>query len=521
MRDQPETLVELCELRATTFPTRPAVDDGVEALNYAGLAAKARAAAAVLRAHGVRPGDRVVVAGRNSTAWVVATFGVLYAGGQVIPLGWGSTAAEQHRVVDRLGPRLVIADADLWSVQDGVTVLPLAVDLTVDLAADQTMDLPATPDHVGAGFAGPGAAETDFVALDLSDFFDVDPDETALLLSTSGTTGVAKFGAMSHRQLARLYSTVSTTVGLTQHDRVLGAVPLAHSFGFNGALLIGLFAGALVRLTPHYDREHLADLVREEQLTVLVGPPTVYHDVAAAGDGRMGTSVRLAITGSTDIAADQIRAACDRLGIPEILVGYGMTETCGTVALGRVPDVVSTPTTLLTPVEGISLRIIDQFGALTAAKTIGRVQVRGFNVLTAYADSTEPIALEDGWLDTGDLGTLDENGLLAVVARTKDTVIVSGFNVFPQDVERVLAEHPMVEQVVVVGTPDPRQGQRLVACVVPRARQELDADTLIAYARERLTPYQVPRSYRMVESLPAARNGKISREAVRQQLADS
>lgn len=488
------SLAELCTVRAQTHADRPAVDDGETVLTYAGLLEQAGRCAARLAARGVGPGDRVMLVARNSTPWVVAAFGVVLLGGTLVPLGHGSTPAERRRALARLEVGLVVVDDESgWEEPGDVHLLRLDEVAGREAGSTQENTRHTLPAPV------PGGAE-------------------AWVLPTSGTTGAVKYVPMSHGQLTRLYAETSRRVGLREDDRILGVVPLAHSFGLNGVLLISMFAGARVLLRPRYEREQMADVVRSHGITVMAGPPTIYHDLATDGGRGAGAGVRLAITGSTEVQAERIRADCDQLGIPEIVVGYGMTETCGTVALEHLPAQPDAAGPALAVVEGVAVRTVGPDGHDTAPGVSGRLMVRGYNVLREYAGDGGTRPASDGWFDTGDVGNLDAEGRLSVVARVKDTVIVSGFNVIPHEVERVLVAHPGVERAVVVGVSDARQGQRLVACVVASPGVEPDTTSLRAHARDHLSGYKVPRDFVLVDSLPTTGTGKVSRAAVRRAL---
>lgn len=481
---EPQSLAELCESRARTHADLPAVGDGVLTLSYASLAERARGAARLLTDRGVAAGDRVVVIGRNSTPWVVAAFGCFLAGAALVPVGHGASRAERSRLLGSLAPRLVITDeGDCPEAREhGVAVVSFH-----DVADAVLQPGPCPP---------------------------VDPAADALVLSSSGTTGPVKHVTMTHRQLMRLYGDTARILRLTPHDRLLGAVPLAHSFGFNGVLLVALIAGAFVRLMPTYDRALLRPVVEEERLTVLAGPPTVYHDLAASPlTGRW--TPRLAVTGSTEVSARDVRDLCDRLGIPEIVVGYGMTETCGTVALGSVPPAPESDSPVMTPVPGVDVRICDDEGGSLPSGVDGRILVRGYNVSIGGRLDREG----DGWFDTGDIGRLDHRGRLCVMGRRGDAVIVSGFNVHPREVEVALATHPAVDCVAVVGVPDPRQGERLVAWVVS-SKPGLTPEDLLAHGRNLLAAYKVPRRYHLVDELPRTSTGKVSRARLRAMVTD-
>lgn len=482
----PRTLVDLVAARARTHPSRTAIDDGELRLTYADMWVRIQAAAALLLEEGVRPGDRVLVVARNSCGWVVAAFAALAVGATVAPLGHGVTRADKQRAVDQLRPRLVLADDASWSADD--PVVP-AVSLPRLVAAQ-----PAVP-HL------PG----------------VEPAAPAVILATSGTTGAVKYVPMPHGELTSLYGHISGWLGLRETDLLLGAVPLAHSFGFNGVLLVALWAGAGVRLVDRYDAARLPGIVDDSALTVLAGPPTIYHDLQVAGCRFEG--VRQAITGSTDVQAARMRAICDELGVPELVVGYGMTETCGSVALGRVGADPGSRV-WLAPLDDLEVRVVDPAGAEAAPGADGRLLVRGSNVVTRYADGTPAPVDAAGWLDTGDLAERDEQGRITIVSRVKDTVIVSGFNVVPQEVERVLTDHPRVQRAVVIGVPDVRQGERLVACVIPEGAPPSRA-SLDTHLRNHLAAFKVPGLYLFVDEFPTTVSGKVSRATLRRQLAEA
>ncbi|ASR36256.1 hypothetical protein BAY61_15980 [Prauserella marina] len=500
---EPLTLTQLCTARATTHGGRLAVGDENGALSYADLASSATSVAAQLAGLGVGAGDRVALIGANCVPWVVAALGASYAGATVVPIGHGSSHTERTRILDSLRPRLVITEPPTTRHEPPSTTSPGTTPGEASTGSGRTPDTGPSP-----------LAVLTFADLDVGGGHPppahISPDSAAVVLPTSGTSGAVKYVAMTHRQLLRLYTDVSATVGLTEHDRLLGVVPLAHSFGLNGVLLISLIAGAYVRLARRYAAGQLATLIRDERLTVLAGPPTIYHDLASGGRAAIGGTCRLAITGSTAISAPTMRATCDLLGIPEIVVGYGMTETCGTVALGRIPGEVGAAGPELAPVPGVEVRIAGEAGEPLPPRTEGRILVRGFNVVRGYA-TDRGRARDTEWCDTGDLGRTDEHGLLTVVGRSKDSMIVSGFNVRPAEVEDVFTRHGAVADIAVVGVADGRQGQRLVAFLVPRPGATVDDEDLIAFGRTHLAAYKVPRDFVVLGELPRTATGKVAR----------
>lgn len=483
-----QTLADVCLIQAEICAESIAVIDAGEALTYAALSERARRLSGVLIARGVQPGDRVVVCGRNSVGWVSIAFGVLLAGAIVVPFGFANSDRERRAVVASTQPVLFVAE-----------------DPSVDV--DQLLS-----------FAELLEAGTKAPLVSAAELPHVHPDDLALIMSTSGSTGMPKQVPMAHGQLVQVYSSVAELLGLTSADRLLGATPLAHSFGFNGVLLSGLLSGAAVRLVWHYDRSELADLVVSEQLTSVFGPPTIVFDLVNGGRSDLGVSCRRIICGGADVPLEQLRSACEHLGIPQMFVGYGLTETYGTVAIGDARDVGPGVLPMLTPLEGIEVMVVDDDGQPVLSGEDGHILCRGHNVFAGYYGNLEATrgAIDDeGWLHTGDIGLVDSLGRLCVASRATDMLVVSGFNVYPREVEHVLLEHPSVSEVVVVGIPDERQGEQLVGCVVPLPGHRLDTGVLMAHCREHLTAYKVPRLYVVLDALPTTHTGKRSRPAMR------
>lgn len=480
-----QTLGELLELRAQTHADRPAVRDDASELTYAELAARARAVGRMLSADGVRAGDRVVIQGRNCVSWAGAAYGALMTGATVAPLGHGIPLAEREQLLDVIRPAVVLVGDGVDETPTGRRTVSFA---QLDRLQPEEAPLPGLPFLDGA--------------------------TEALVLSSSGTSGRIKSVPMTHWQLLRLYDDVRLALDGAPDDVWLGAVPLAHSFGFNGVLLVSVLSGASVRLLPEYDRDRVPDLIRREGLNVVAGPPTIYHDMVEVDPG-CSRHARLAIVGSSEVSATEMARLAASLGIPRVVAGYGMTETCGTVAVGDLPREPQSPLPWMPVMPGVEVRICDERGHEVGMGERGRVQVRGYNVSRPYADA--PDLRPGGWFDTGDVGEVDGAGRLAVAGRIDDTIIVSGFNVYPREVESVLAEHPAVGEVAVVGVPDPRRGQGLVACVVPDGA-DLDIDDLRVYARSRLSAYKVPGRVLVLDELPVTATGKVSRAALRRAL---
>ncbi|WGY01763.1 AMP-binding protein [Nocardioides sp. QY071] len=482
------TIAELWIERARVHPDDPAVDDGRGWLSWAELLPRAQAVTDALRGAGVGPGDVVVLQARNTVEWVLVAGGVHLLGATLAPLGAEEPVASRQAYADRVGARVVVAE------------LPVEGELDLGLVCGRFNY------RIRRASADPA---TDSV---------VEPSGPAVLLATSGTAGHRSTVAMDHDVLVRLYVDVAAMLDIDRSDRLLGVVPLAHSFGFNGLLVLALLTGASVRLVPERDREALPGLVRDSSATIVAGPPALLHDLAAAvsAGASLGPQVRLFMTGATEVRPDALLPMAAVAGIPRVSSGYGLTQTCGTVAIcpdiGRLTSGGHAP---MTVVPGVEVAVVDALGDPLPAGARGRVLTRGYQV----AVPTDA----GGWLATGDEGHVHPDGALCITGRVDDQLVVSGFNVDPVRVEQALAQSPYIAQVAVVGLLDPRRGQRLVAVAVPA--DDADADgrndaAVLAGARAVLARYEVPDAVVWMDALPHTTTGKLSRATVRGMLAE-
>ncbi|MBM7517943.1 class I adenylate-forming enzyme family protein [Nocardioides nitrophenolicus] len=480
-------LAELWFERARTHADAPAVDDGRVRLTWGELLPRAVAVSERLASAGMAPGDVVVLQARNTVDWVLLAGGTHLGGGVLAPLGAEEPVAARREYAARVGARLVVAESPAAGELDLGRVCDR-------LASGDRRELAARAAHPVGEPAGP-----------------------AVLLATSGTAGHRRTVAMDHAVLHRLYADVAAVLDIDQHDRLLGVVPLAHSFGFNGLLVQAVLTGASLRLVPDRGGESLARIVRESGATVVAGPPALLHDLAAAvrAGAELGPRVRLFMTGATEIRPDELLPLAATAGIPRVSAGYGLTQTCGTVAicpdLGRLAHGRHAP---MTPLPGVEVSVVDAVGTPVAAGTAGRVLTRGYQVAVATGAG--------GWLTTGDEGHLHRDGRLCVTGRLDDQLVVSGFNVDPVRVERALGRSPYVAQVAVIGLPDPRRGHRLVAVAVPLPGVDADGRNdaaVLAEARAVLAGYEVPDAVVWMDALPHTATGKLSRAAVRALLA--
>ncbi|MBV8860304.1 MAG: AMP-binding protein, partial [Mycobacterium sp.] len=326
------------------------------------------------------------------------------------------------------------------------------------------------------------------------------------IIFTSGTTGRPKGAMMNHRQTLRMYEEWATLADLRHSDRYLMINPYFHTFGLKAGLITSFLRGATMLPVAIFDIDAVVDLIERERITMLPGPPTLYHSLLAVRDKAKLSTLRAGVTGAADIPVELVRRIHSELPFQTLMTGYGLTEA-GNVTLSRPGDSFEdVATTAGLPCEGVEVRIADD----------GEVLVRGYGVMQGYLDEPEATALaidSNRWLHTGDLGKVDESGRLRIDGRKKDMFIVGGFNAYPAEIEGFMLEHPAVAQVAVIGVPDERLGQVGKAFVVPKT-QVSEAD-LIAWCRQRMAGFKAPRYIAFLDQLPLNATGKVMKGQLR------
>jgi acyl-CoA synthetase (AMP-forming)/AMP-acid ligase II len=476
-----ETIPEMVLSTADRFGDAEAVVDGDLRLTFNELAGRVRTAAGAYLEAGVDKGDRVAIWAPNSAEWIIAAFGLLTAGGTLVPVNTRFRPAEAADIITRSEARLVL-------VQQGF--------LGLDFAAP-----PGVPViDIKSGFLASGTPAERKVS----------GDDIADIIFTSGTTGRPKGVMMPHAPTLRLYAEWNELAGTREGDRYLITNPFFHIFGYKAGVIASMIRGMTVLPVPVFDIETVLGLVERERVTVLPGPPTLYHELLAAHrqGGHDLSSLRVAVTGAADIPVELIRRISDELPFQSIMTGYGLTEA-GTITASRQGDsFADIATTVGTPCDGFEMRIAED----------GEVLARGFAVMRGYLDdqrATDEAVDADGWLHTGDLGAIGDGGRLKIIGRKKDMFIVGGFNAYPAEIESFLAEHPAVAQAAVVGVPDERLGQVGKAFVVLRPDAGVTAEELIAWSRTRMAGFKVPRYVTFLDALPLNATGKVMKDQLR------
>ncbi len=497
-----ETIPSILRSAAERYCDRPAYVEGDRAVSYTDLLGRVREHARAYVAHGLAPGDRVVVWGPNSIEWVVAALAATYAGGVLVPANSRYTGHEVADLVDQTSATIVmVADGFLGRSQS--EELRAASDLSSVRALGDLATLRL--DHLADdAFREVADAEVEARANGVT------PADVADVLFTSGTPGRPKGAMSAHRQTIGVARAWADLGGVTADDRYLVVNPFFHSFGYKIGIIVGLLTGATLYPLATFDVDQTMGLVESAGITVLPGAPTIYQSILAA-PGRQErdlSSLRLAVTGAAVVPVVLIERMREELGIDHVVTAFGMTEAV-VVTMCREDDSAETvATTCGRAVPGMETRIDASDGEA------GELLVKGDYVMLGYLDdeaATAEAIDEDGWLHTGDVGTLDEAGNLRITDRLKDMYISGGFNVYPAEVEQALMRMDGVQDVAVVGIPDERLGEVGKAYVVGRATEA----EVIAFAKERLANFKVPRSVETVDSLPRNLSGKVLKNELR------
>lgn len=503
------TLADALRRQAAIRPDATALIFEDRVTSYAALDRRATRVANGLAALGVRRHDRVGYLGRNSDLYFELLFGAARLGAVLVPLNW------------RLAPPeigAIVADAGITTlfVGPGFGSVPAALDLSRSLQCI-AMD--------GASGAWPDFAAWRDAADPADHAFPVAAEDTALQLYTSGTTGLAKGVELGHAGVMNLFKAGENggPIGYGAGDVVLVCMPVSHVAGTNIGLA-GLVGGAAVVVMAMFDPAALIDVIPRHGVTSLILVPAailllVQHPDCARADFR---SVRQLLYGASPIAealVEQARAVFPNAGLWHL---YGLTEACGggtflppalhDAALGKLRSCGK-------PYPGFDLRIVDPDGEPVPAGTVGEIVIRAPTVMKGYwnnPEATRNAFLPGGWLRTGDAAYRDDDGYVYVHDRVKNMIVSGGENVYPAEVENALFGHPAIAEVAVIGVPDPRWGEAVKAIVVLRSGQSASEADLIAYARQRIAGFKLPKSVDFVDALPRNATGKVLHRTLRE-----
>ena len=521
----PAHLPALLRQSAQQHGSRPAIVDGDITLTYADLLQRSEQVARSLIALNVQAGDRVALWAPNVYEWIVAACGVHAAGAILVPLNTRMKGAEAADILERSGAKLLFCIGDF--LQQHYPALlrdcrPATLAHVVVLRGQPRADVALPGDHAWENFLALGQAVP--VQQVHEREAALHADSTADLMFTSGTTGRPKGVMAAHGPTIRAFDEWARVVGLTPDDRYLIVNPFFHTFGYKAGWVAAFVQGATVYPEQVFDAEAVLQRIARDRISFLPGPPTLFLTMLA--HPRLQefdlSSLRSSVTGAASVPPVLIRRMREELGIANVTTAYGLTECGGCATVCDPADSVETvASTCGRALPGTEVRCVDEAGADVPPGQPGEVLLRGYHIMQGYFEdeaATRETIDAEGWLHTGDVGVLDENGYLRITDRLKDMFIVGGFNCYPAEIERLLADHPDIAQVAVVGVPDERMGEVGCACIITRSGQPLDSAELIAWARAHMANYKVPRYVLNFESFPVNASNKVVKREL-QQLA--
>ena len=548
------TIPATAERAARDFGDAPALaEPGGPRLSWRELHEQASVVARAFMAGGVQAGDRVAIWSPNTHHWVAGALGALRAGAVLVPVSTRFTGPEALDVISRSGARALLVAGPFLGT-DRLAALYAAAADTSEVVGDTNQVVGVTNQVAGGRparlelivsvpVADPDpadAADPIGGALAWRDFLataspvtaaaaarraaGIGPDDVSDILFTSGTTGRSKGAMTAHRRSLAVARAWAECGGLHHGDRYLVVNPFFHSFGFKAGILACLVSGAAIVPQLVYDAGQAMALVAAERITVFPGPPTIYQTILDHPDRAAHdlSSLRLAVTGAATVPVALVERMQRELSFETVLTAYGLTEAVVATMCRPGDDPERVASTSGRAAAGFEIRIAGPDGEPRPAGEAGEILLRGPNVMLGYLD--DPAATREaidpgGWLHTGDVGHLDPDGYLTITDRLKDMYICGGFNVYPAEVEQVLARLGGVAEAAVVGVPDGRLGEVGRAYLVPRPGAVLDAEAVLAWCRPRLANYKLPRQIVFRDSLPRNPAGKTLKRLLREEPA--
>lgn len=505
----PLTIPHAAQAAAQRWGSAPAVIERGQTWTFETLWQESRRAASALLERGVQPGDRIAIWAPNCREWIVAAIASMSCGAAVVTLNTRLKGREAGDILRRTHTRL------LFTVETF-----LGIDYRALLADQDLPDLTEVVllDREFDSFLDSGKGAHD-PAVDAA-LAGIDADTISDILFTSGTTGSPKGVLMTHGRVLPQCAVWIANTGLTFGERYLIANPFFHSFGMKVGWVACLLSGAVAVPMAQFDVAEAIELIERAKISFLPGPPTIFQMLLSEKERKDFdcSSLRGGTTGAATVPPVLVERIRTELGMRDIITAYGMTE-CVNITSCRPGDPAETiAQTCGAAIPGNEVIVADDQGNELARGETGEILVRGQGVMLGYLD--DPAATAEaidvaGWLHTGDVGTMDEDGYLRITDRKKDLYISGGFNVYPAEVEKLLSVHPAIAMVAVIGVPDERLGEIGKAFVVLRPGASTSEADLAAWSRENMANYKVPRSFAFVEDLPRNASGKVLKTELR------
>jgi long-chain acyl-CoA synthetase len=491
---------------AAASPDRPLLRIGSLELSYRQVDVMSGRVAAGLRAAGLQRGDTLAMQLPNLPEFVFAYFGALKVGVTVVPLNPLLKAPEVAYHLQDSGARLLV---------------------TFDAFAGEAAKGAAEADDarvfvVGSPVEGTSPFDDLYGAEDGGDIEPMNSDDTAVIIYTSGTTGRPKGAELTHFQMYMAATVAADTFGYRTDDVSMAVLPLFHVFGLSSVMNCAIRSGATLVLVPRFEVGAVLDAIEQHRVTVFCGVPTMFVALLHADlTGRDVSSLRVCVSGGASIPGEVLKGFEAVYPGAPVLEGYGLSETCALATFNRSAEdrrVMSIGKRMW----GVEIRVVDSHDheLPTGPDSVGEIVLRGHNVMKGYRGRPEATedAMRGGWFHTGDLGYQDEDGFFYIVDRKKDLVIRGGFNVYPREIEEVLHEHPAVREAAVIGRPDARLGEEVVAFIALKKGTPATPEEVIAFCKERLAAYKYPREVVVLDELPKGGTGKVLKAELRATL---
>ncbi len=518
-----ETTPALVVKSATNFSNNTFIEEGNLKLTFSDFLYEASRIAGALMANGIKPGDRVAIWAPNIHEWIIAALGTQFAGAVLVTLNTRYKGSEAAYILQKSRAKALFCIGEFLGVDYPQLIagesLPDLEHLIVIRGEAPSNDKVNWTNQTWDDLIGSDLPVSDEQII--ATMASVQASDSSDILFTSGTTGDPKGVVTAHGQNLKAFSAFSDIVGLTPGDRYLVINPFFHSFGYKAGILASLLKG--VTLLPHavFDAEIILKRIAEDKISVLPGPPTLFQSLLASPNLQQYdiSSLKRATTGAAVIPVEMIHQMKDILGFETVITAYGLTESCGLVTMCRQGDSAEIiATTSGRAIPDVEVRCVDTQNQPVKTGEAGEIVVRGYNVMQGYFENdqaTEQTIDSEGWLHTGDIGIMDEQGYLKITDRLKDMFITGGFNCYPAEIEKIIAAHPAIAMNAVIGVPDERMGEVAMAFVVLKPDHQLDQDEFITWCREKMANYKVPRHVVFTDALPLNASGKVVKPELR------
>lgn len=521
-QDKLMTLTEMLEESCRTYLKKRALIFGKKRITYGELNNQVKRVSCGLLQLGIKRDEKIAILLKNCPEYIVSYFAILKAGGIVIPLNFMLKEEELKYILDNAEVSTIITSPEFMPI---INCLKLQLEklkqvIVVGEKTPGTINfchLLSEPSSLAAqGLGGPLASEK---------ILDLNPDDVAAILYTSGTTGHPKGVLLTHGNLISNVISSVKAIKLTKKDRFLCLLPMFHSFTWLACVLAPLYLGASIAIVESVKpfRKVLRNIIRN-RITIFVAIPPIYNVLSNIPVPRILVSrllrilnpLRICVSGAASLPVEVLKKFEEKFRIP-ILEGYGLTETSPVVSIN--PQDMRKPGSVGSPIAGVKVKVVDEDGNQLPPNKGGELLVKGENVMKGYYKLPEETkkTIKDGWLYTGDIAKIDEDGYIYIVDRKKDMIIVRGLNVYPREIEEVLYKNPKIAEVAVVGIKDKLKGEVPKAYVALKEGEKITAKELIGFLRERLASYKIPRSIEFRDSLPKTSTGKILKRALRKE----